>query len=202
MILGSFCAHLIDQLYPGRSRNDKMFREGCYNVTETSLTTKEDDGDIQFDCIFCLSMYKEKDGKGKVYYRKTVAVEIKTTAGDICQSSVDKYLGATPYFFIAVPRDLLPTVIFQYRNHPKRKFIGLIDSDLEQIVVMPEQMPYNINRQNNVLAHCYTSVHRYSIYNDIEPFAKASVTQFPEGAFFILVDGLNVNVKYSDYFKP
>lgn len=200
LVMGPFCGHLINVLYSKRVLNERMYREGCYNVRENALTTRPHDGDIQFDGIICLNQFSDKSGKKNVHYRKTVGIEIKTSVNDILESSIDKYLGATPYFFVASPKELLPTVIFRYRHHPLRQFIGIVDTDNSYVVVMPKQQDYDRHRLNNILAHCYTSVHRYSAYNDTEPFSKAMVTQFPEKSVFVDINGLCVNAQYRDYY--
>lgn len=200
LIFGPLCGHLMNILYSLRTETRHLYREGCYNVMETNQTTKAENRDIQFDAIICLSEFEGGQGKKNVHFRKAVAIEIKTSERDIYGSTIDKYLGATPYFFIAVPRSLLEAVIDRYCNHRDMKFIGLIDADNGQIVVMPQQQEYDKLRMFNILGHCYTSIHRYSAYNNIEPYAKARVTQFPRENVFVEIRGLRVNQLYKHYF--
>ena len=199
LMFSALCGHLVNTLYKPKE-GELFFREGSYNVSESFHTTKPGDSDIQFDGIICLSQYKVVNGKGKVHFRKTIGIEIKTTPHDVERTSIDKYLGAMPFFFVAAPRELLPCVIFRYKFHPLRKYFGLIDTDSGNIVIMPMEQIFEHNRLYNVLAHCYTSVHRYSVYNDTEPFQKARMTQFPEKIDFVSINGLQVNKEYKDYF--
>ena len=197
-MFSSLCGHLCNILY--RKKDDNLyFREACFHVTESSLTTKSGDN-IQYDGVLCLSIYNSHGDGGNVHYPKTIAIEVKTTARDIKESSIDKYLGSTHYFFLTSPRGLLPYIIMRYRYHPGRRYIGLIDADDGNIVIMPQEQSFDRGRLHNVLAHCYLSVHRYSMYNDTEPFQKARVSLFPEMIEFVNINGLQVNQEYKDYF--
>ena len=203
LMLGPFPENLAKILY-GKYNPcaDQIYREGIYKVSEPKAIFV--DGQwrgVQHDVILYMSRFGRRAGKQKVLDRDIISLEIKTTERDIWQSSVEKYLGATRQFFIAAPSKLLPAVIERYSHDSQKGKIGIVDTDNGQVVVLPQFQNYSKERANALLAHCYTSSHRYSSYNDTEPYELRRVIPRDESqTSFIYYNGLNVNREYIDMF--
>lgn len=205
MVFGRLSANLAEILYTERRPQDVIFSNYAYKVKEPPHGMEKKD--IEHDVILLMLRYGTKIGKQKVedgiIDRDVISIEIKTTAGDINSSSVEKYLGATKLFFVAAPVSLFPIIIKKYYVYSRRSshIIGLIDSDTGQIVVRPQFQIRDVTRQDHLLAHCYTSVHRIPMYNDTEPFSIHLVTNLPgKTVTWIDVDGLKVNQDYLELF--
>lgn len=202
LVFGPLAANLTEILYPDRRAQDTIYSEFAYKVREP--LTEKGGKKIEHDAVILMRRYgPKKNGKDDVLKKDVIAFEIKTTAGDVADSSVEKYLGATRLFFIAAPAALLPVIIDKYyvKSRKNSHVIGLIDSDTGQVVVRPQFQIRNDDRQDRLLAHCYSSVHRIPKYTDSEPFSVHQVSGLPgEKVTWVDIVGLKVNRKYLGYF--
>lgn len=197
LIFGTFPEKMASILYTGANKKDTIYKEGAYKVLEPREGKK-----IEHDAIIHFYQIGDWGGRQKVKMRDGIAIEIKTSAGDIWKTDVSKYLGATRLFFIAAPADLVPVIIMRYATHPKRVYIGIINSDSGDIVVLPKFQDIDRGRYNTLLAHCYTSSHRIPLLSDTEPYQMSRVNRWAQCAFdFILQNDLMVNTEYKYLFQ-
>lgn len=205
MVCGPLSANLAEILYPDRRLQDTIISNYAYKVKEPPHGMEKKD--IEHDVILLMFRYGIKGKKGKleegIIEKDVISIEIKTTASDVKKSSVEKYLGATRMFFVAAPVSLLPVIINKYYvlSRKNSHIIGLIDSDTGQVVVRPQFQIRNMVRQDHLLAHCYTSVHRIPMNSDTRLFSPHQVSCLPEKTVtWIDIDGLKVNWDYKDLF--
>ena len=206
---GPFLANLVTILFlPRREKGDVFYGSANYKVPEPNYTRPDDPRDhFEHDVIMVLAHCGERtyDGRTrrKIVNKYVVSIEIKTSLMDIYRSSIDKYLGATRLFFIAAPRGLLRPVLERYCRHPRKEIIGIIDSDSGEVVVLPQAQDSPKDRCDRLLAHCYTSEHRYpycSWDRDIYGIHRIMENETP-GPEWVDCDGLRVNPKYLDLFR-
>ena len=195
LVFGPFPGNIASILFSNKYGDDVIYRESGYRILEPIENGRK----IEHDMILLLT--KASLHLKKVKQRDSIAIEIKTSSGDIMESDVKKYLGATRLFFIASPKYLLPDVVSKYCNHSKKSEIGMIDSDSGEIVVLPRFQNYSKTRLNTVFSHCYTSGHRIPCLYDTEPYTMARVAVSNYSPVFKLIDGLMVNTEYIHFFK-
>lgn len=200
-------------VFNGTRKGSTIYSSGSYKVRETfNIRGRIHKQYIEHDVI--LTLFASRNGKGNRIRKKskTVCIEIKTTAGDLTHAftsgrrSFEKYLGATDYFFIAVPRHLLFQLVklHEHYDKQKRKRIGIIDADTGKVVVMPRELEVDENRMHNVLSHCMTSKENLVEFekgSGLCSFNKAGTVNgedyFTHCAF---IKGVIVDRNYYDYF--
>lgn len=203
MVFGPLASNLSGILYPFRNPEDIFYAEYAYKVQEPNLIFPERrETRFEHDAILKLERYGERSGRKKILQKDILSIEIKSTVGDTIDSDVEKYLGATRLFFIAAPATILPAVICRYHDNRKKPFIGMIDTDAGQVVVLPEFQDYQKDRQNQLLARCYSSVHRLPTHNNTEPFSLIRVPEIPDRIItWTDFDGARINDDYLDLFR-
>ena len=203
MVFGPLASNMSGILYPYRNPEDLFYAEYAYKIQEPNLIFPERrETRFEHDVILMLERYGERSGRKKILQKDIISIEIKSTIGDNIDSDVEKYIGATRLFFIAAPAAILPAVICRYHDNRKKSFIGMIDSDAGQVVVFPQFQNFQKDRQNRLLARCYTSVHRLPTHNDTEPFSLFRVPEIPTKAIkWTEFDGARVNDDYLDLFR-
>lgn len=207
LIFGHFPANLAAILFSRKEKGDVLYASANYKVQEPNYTRPDDDLDwFEHDVIMVVVNCGERTYKGKtrrkVVNKYFISIEIKTSYNDIWESSIDKYLGATRLFFIAAPRRLLLDTIMKYRGHPKKELIGMIDADSGEVVVLPQYQDFQKDRCDRLLAHCYTSEHRYPFCcGDVEPYGVHRIMENDASApEWVDHDGIRVNTAYLDLF--
>ena len=172
LVFGPFPGYISSILHDKKYGDAIIYREGGYKVSEPLENGKR----VDHDMILLLS--KAALRLGKVQQKDVIGIEIKTSSVDLMKSDVSKYLGATRLYFIAAPQYLLSEVVVRYSEHPKKGFIGIIDSDTGEIVVLPQFQAFSKKRQNTLLSHCYSSSHRIPCLHNTEPYEMARVNLF------------------------
>lgn len=205
LVFGPLPLNLALTIFPRRRPEDVFYAVGGYRVKEPNYNLPNaPERYHEHDVIMTMTHFGQiPSGEKKIFGNVTVSIEIKTTFRDLAESSVDKYLGATPFFFVAVPEILLPAAICRYHDHRLRHQIGLIDSDAGQIVVLPQMQSYQQERQDRLIARRSTSIHQIPQYNDTEPFQLHRVPVLPSASAVTVTDfdGLFVNEDYLDLFR-
>lgn len=213
LITGPLPSNLSGFVFHGYMRGRKIYSRGGYRIRE-SLNKKQQvilsKRYIEHDVILTLFSLRYIKGKYLHQKHKVFSIEIKTTEGDMEQSfndgphSFEKYMGATNYFFIAVPGHLLPKLIELHKTHAKRKYIGIIDASSGSVVVMPKEQEVDENRMHNVLSHCMTNVenlvgHREDrgLFSLKEVGSVTGKDLFDQCAY---IKGVLVHKNYYDYF--
>ena len=206
---GPFLSNLATILFSARKeKGDVFYACANYKVQEPNYTRPDDHLDrFEHDVIMTVAhcgerTYNEKT-RCKVVSRYILSIEIKTSLDDILKSSIDKYLGATRLFFIAVPRRLLRPLVQKYRRHPRKEVIGMVDADSGEVVVLPQCQDFQKDRCDRLLARCYTSEHRFPFCcGDVEPYEIHRIMENDAPApEWEDRDGLRVNTKYLDLFR-
>lgn len=209
LVFGPFPSNLAQILYkPNLLPGDVLYVTAGYKVQEPNLSRPDDarhkfEHDVIMTLVQCGERTNEGRTRRKIVNKDIISIEIKTTADNIFNSTIDQYLGATRLFSYACPTVLLPPLIYHLRSLPQKEIVGVIDSDTGQIVVLPQFQCYHKDRCDRLLARCYTSEHRFPFCNgDTEPYRIHRIMEndapVPE---WISKNGLRVNSTYLNLFR-
>ncbi len=126
----------------------------------------------------------------------SVGVEIKVEKNDLLFGEKLHYeLGVTDYFFLAVPRRLVPAAIYVLKRQQPADIpkIGLIDLDNGEIIILPQKN----EKTGGVLPILSNALRKGYVRMEI----PADLEDNP--VFFYPYKGFRVNVKYGGMFtKP
>lgn len=213
LITGPLSSNIAGYVFPNNKKGSKIYSRGSYKIREDlsrELQIKMNKKCIEYDIVIMLSSLKASKNSNFRQAHRTIAVEIKTTKRDLKLSfqggshSFEKYMGVTDYFFIAVPSFLLSVLIKQLKQHDNRKSIGVIDADRGFVVVMPQRQKVDGGRMNNVLSHCFTSVHNLlecenglGLFSVNRVGSLSGTDNYSQCAY---IKGLLVNKNYYSYF--
>ena len=137
LVLGKFPQQFVNKVYTRESKSNRIYLEAMDQVREYVTPTEKNtracfwhDGILMFF----------PDQKREDFRIVTVSVEIKTNLSDLKRDTkIDQYLGATNYFFIAVPHHLVEDAKRKILSPTEtRHYKGVIDATLGKIIVMPE----------------------------------------------------------------
>jgi hypothetical protein len=209
LTFGPFLANLATILFsPWKEKGDVYYASASYKVQEPNYTRPDDhrkyfEHDVIMTVVHCGERIDKGKPRRKIVSKFFMSIEIKTSADDIWNSSIDKYLGATRLFFIAAPRPLLRQLVLKYNSHPRKEVIGVVDADSGQIVILPQYQDSPRDRCDRLLARCYTSEHRYPFCSrDVEPYGVHRIMENDAPApVWVDRDGLRVNAAYLDLFR-
>ncbi len=212
LISGPLSSNLTEFVFPRSKKEGRIiFGQGGYEIKEYLSKERQEKLNklfIEHDMILTLSSCgPNKNNILKEDYR-TVSIEIKTRQNNMENAfryesdSFEKYMFATDFFFIAVPRPLLPKLIKLHRSHPKRKYVGIIDASNSAVVVKPiHQNGYDWKRRTDLLAHCHTSVNKFDSKFDSRIFSPKRVTDISQKTEFVKHEDLVINKEYLRYFS-
>lgn len=204
LVFGPFPLNLAYTLFPRRKPEDTFYCRAGYKVREPNYNNPDaPEKAHEHDVVLTLTHFgTAPDGNKKIFGKITASIEIKTTVGDVFDSDVDKYFGATPVFFVLGPPHILTAVICKYHDHERKHLIGMIDSDTGQIVVLPHLQSYHQDRQDRLLSQESTSIHNIPEYNDTGPFSLRRLTVYPVKPLVLMdFDGIRVSEDYLDLFR-
>ena len=151
LVLGEFAHQFASQIYPYEEDRNVINYEAMDEVTDpgTDFDRDEITAKCRHDAI--ISLFPEHGRKerpmdknlGESWFTH-VSVEIKNSLEDLTKNGpkMVQYLGATDYFFLGVPKDLLPAAVQLLQRKPLAAHvdqIGLIDLTKGRIVIMPSR---------------------------------------------------------------
>ncbi|MBQ3812341.1 MAG: hypothetical protein II841_02110 [Bacteroidales bacterium] len=137
IVLGQFPQQFVNRVYSRESKSNRIYLEAMDQVREYVIPTKSNpracfwhDGILMFF----------PDQKREDYRIITVSIEIKTNLENLkSDEKIDQYLGATNYFFLAVPHHLVEAAQKKILSpFEKRPYKGVIDATSGKIIVMPK----------------------------------------------------------------
>ena len=137
LVLGEFPQQFVNKVYIRESRSNRIYLEAMDQVREyVTPTEKNTRTCFWHDGIFMFF----PDQKREDFRIITVSVEIKTNLSDLkSDKKIDQYLGATNYFFLAVPHHLVDAAKKKILSPIEtRPYKGIIDATIGKIVVMPK----------------------------------------------------------------
>lgn len=137
LVLGTFPLDFVNEVYSREDKSNRIYLEAMDQVREY-VTPTETNTRVCFWHDGILVFFP--DQKREDYRIVTVSIEIKTNIYDLERDTkIDQYLGATNYFFIAVPHSLVDAAKRKILNPTEtRPFKGVIDATSGKIIVMPE----------------------------------------------------------------
>lgn len=103
-----------------------------YRATEVPVGHMTDN--MRLDALFVVLLPEE---------RITLTVEVKTSREDLLFDTKLCYELVADYFFLAVPRELIPAALFVIRHQAPEcaRRMGVVDLDDGDVVVLPERSP-------------------------------------------------------------
>lgn len=174
LVLGDFAHQLASQIYPYEENRNVINYQAMDEVTDPG--TDFDPSDITTKCRHdaILSFFPEygrtarplDKNLGESWFTH-VSIEFKNSLSDLLKngSRMVQYLGATDYFFLGVPKNLLPDAVQLLQRKPLSDHadqIGLVDLTKGQIVIMPcRQKEKDKLRQALICQRIYEQHKRY-----------------------------------------
>lgn len=137
LVLGLFPQQFVNRVYSREPKSNRIYLEAMDQVREY-VTPTESNSRTCFWHDGILMFFP--DQKREDFRIITVSIEIKTNLSNLKRDTkIDQYLGATNYFFIAVPHHLVEAAKKKIA-YPieKKSYKGVIDASLGKIIVMPE----------------------------------------------------------------
>ena len=145
LVLGRFPQQFINRVYTREPKSNRIYLEAMDQVREY-VTPTEKNTRVCFWHDGILMFFP--DQRREDYRIITVSVEIKTNLTNLTSDTkIDQYLGATNYFFLAVPHHLVEAAKKKILTPiEKRPYKGVIDATLGRIVIMPQCQDYDRER--------------------------------------------------------
>lgn len=175
LVLGEFAHQFASQIYPYEEDRNVINFEAMDEVTDPGTDFDQDEITTKCRHDAIISFFPEHGRKerpldknlGESWFTH-VSVEIKNSLEDLTKNGpkMVQYLGATDYFFLGVPKNLLPAAVQLLQRKPLAGHvdqIGLIDLTKGRIVIMPSrQKEKDKLRQALVCQRIYEQHKRYS----------------------------------------
>lgn len=210
LVMGAFPKNLIKNVYPINPKQSVYviaMNEVCEPNRDFGKDGVESSGKTYFrhDVIMSFQPGKKErvSGSGYDYHFHLVSIEIKRTLSDLLKDTkIPQYLGAVHYCFLAVPKDMLPDGIEKIRSFDdSENYVGLINSDNGDIVIMPDsQEEIQVReRQDRLLANMHSNPKWFDSPEDVYVPHKYYTGQTPNT--FMERDGLLLNKKYNNLVK-
>lgn len=156
------------------------------------------------DAVVIFVPQQRTDYKAEPYLRPcSVAIEIKASVDDLVNDKkMEQYMGAIPFFFLAVPSVLIIPAIQRIEKIPAfRNRIGLIDIDNGKIVIMPqEDENYDKDRNDKLLGAMNINPKRFSNTDQGYMVRPVSIDAWTP-PLFTHYDGRQINTDYLKLFK-
>ena len=210
LVMGEFPKNLLKNVYPSNP-NQSVYVSAMDEVCEPNRDLEKGKTDspeknyFRHDVIFVLNPGKKerKYGSGFDYHYHVLSIEIKCSLLDLLKDeNITQYLGATHYCFLAGPKNMLSNGIRKIRSFEESgRYVGLINSNNGDIVIMPESQEeiHVRERQDRLLANMYNNPKRYDNpskeYRTHKYFTGQTADSFEEKA------GLLLNRKYNKHLK-
>ena len=197
LILSTFPHQLAEQIYSPEMDNT-VYYEAMDKVREENRNNPEC-GKSSYEHDVILSFFPER-ARELGYRNMHISIEIKTTASDLyCDRKMQQYLGATDFFFLSVPHELIRDGIKKIRQFQSNiPFVGLIDATNGKIVVMPSPQDgrKDKDRQDRLLA-CIYSTKKRSDKPEAAYLLHATEIGVSPPLTFVSMGGMQVNKEYS-----
>ena len=208
LVLGDFPHQFASQIYPFEENRNIINYEAMDEITDPGEGFKPDDLKIKCRHDAILSFFPEYGRKerpldkafGESWFTH-VSVEFKCGRGDLMKNGhkMAQYLGATDYFFLGVPKNLLPDAIKLLQETPLKEHIeqiGLIDLSSGQIVLMPvRQKEKDKMRQALICQRIYEQHKRYC-NPDAVYMVRATLTEPKDALQLQEIGPFAVNKRY------
>lgn len=208
LVTGDFPKNLIKNVYPIDPKQsvfviamDEVCEPNREFGKEKSVSPEK--SYFRHDVILSLSPGKKerKNGSGFDYHYRQVSIEIKRDLSDLQRDEkILQYLGAVHYCFLAVPEKMLMDGIDKIRSFGAcAHYVGLINSDNGDIVVMPDsQEDIQVReRQDRLLANMRCNPKWFDEPEEVYVPHKYYTGQAPDS--FVERDCLLLNRKYKEY---
>lgn len=210
LVMGEFPKNLIRNVYPIAPKQsvyvvamDEVSEPNRNRGKEWAVFSEK--ASFRHDIIlsFLPGKKERKDGSGFDYHVHHVSIETKRKRKDLLRDNkILQYLGAVDYCFLAVPKDLLSDGVGKICSFEDYKgFVGLINSDNGDIVIMPEsQGEIQVReRQDRLLANMHSNPKRFDDPEEVYLPHKFQTGQKPDS--FVGKEGLLLNEKYNDLLE-
>lgn len=174
LVLGDFPHQFASQIYPFEQNRNIINYEAMDEITDPGAGFNQTDIKTKCRHDAILSFFPEKgrtqrplDKPPGESWSTHVSIEFKFSLEDLTKNGYKmvQYLGATDYFFLGVPKPLLPEAIKLLQESPLKEHIeqiGLINLSSGQIVLMPtRQKEKDKMRQAIICQRIYEQHKRY-----------------------------------------
>lgn len=203
LVKGAFPQNLAIQVMPEQQFGDMLCTQAMDLVREDNVSrAPEDKMYFEHDALFYQSVWRPEEKKDFLFVHVTTAVEIKASAADLLKDpKIDQYLGATQYFFIAVPEEILEEAVVKIREAPETMpYKGIVNVDTGEIVVMPQrQSLVSRDRLLRLLGAMFMSKKRHPGHDTEGLYQQLpiGISTMPKPRWEI-IDDMKVNVQYRE----
>ena len=198
---GQFPIRMAQVIYGQGDGKRSVFIQGFDNIRERHPPfSARADSWIENDAVICFSPNRDTFCKeeGAYIHSTSVAIEIKTNFKDlVSDKKMEEYAGANEYTFLAVPKTLLlPAVMRLDRDEAYKPFIGLLNYETGDIVILPTvDKDFDRTRNAKLMSSCFLTYKRMpgadTVYQIRETLLlQGELLQFEE------VEGRWINADY------